>query len=64
MNLHLQLMPLSGYGLDIDTPADLRWMAGLTSLSKTKSYLDEIDFLETKILASMAVRPRMELSGW
>ena len=50
MNLRLQVMPLSGYGFDIDTPADLRWMAGLTSPSKTKSYLDEINLLETKVL--------------
>ena len=63
MNLRLQVMPLSGYGFDIDTPADLRWMAGLTSPSKTKSYLDEINLLETKVLSANVVQPRMELSG-
>ena len=63
LNLHLQLMPLSGYGFDIDTPADLRWMAGLTSPSKTKSYLDDIDLLEIKALASGFVGPQLELSG-
>jgi len=62
-NLHLQLMPLSGYGFDIDTPADLRRMAGLTSPSKTKSYLDDIDLLEIKALASGFVGPQLELSG-
>jgi len=63
MNLRLQVMPLSGYGFDIDTPADLRWMAGLTSPSKTKSYLDEINLLETKVLSANVVQPRLELSG-
>ena len=63
MNLRLQVMPLSGYGFDIDTPADLRWMAGLTSSSKTKSYLDEINLLETKVLSANVVQPRLELSG-
>ena len=63
MNLHLQLMPLSGYGFDIDTPADLRWMAGLTSASRTKSYLDQIDLLEAKGLSWKLVDSRLGLSG-
>ena len=63
MNLHLQLMPLSGYGFDIDTPADLRWMAGLTSASRTKSYLDQIGLLEAKGLSWKLVDSRLGLSG-
>ena len=63
MNLRLQVMPLSGYGFDIDTPADLRWMAGLTSASRTKSYLDQIGLLEAKGLSWKLVDSRLGLSG-
>jgi 2-phospho-L-lactate guanylyltransferase len=62
-DLHLELMPLSGFGFDIDTPADLDRMAGLTGASRTKCFLDEMAFLKRKTQSPMPVQSRLELSG-
>lgn len=62
-DLYLELMPLAGFGFDIDTPADLKRMAGLTSPSQTKYFLDEIGFLKRKIRSPLPVQPGLELSG-
>ena len=62
-DLHLELMPLSGFGFDIDTPADLDQMAGLTGSSRTKCFLDEIGFLNRKTQSPTPLQPAVELSG-
>ena len=62
-DLYLELMPLSGFGFDIDTPADLNRMAGLTGPFQTKYFLDEIGFLERKTQSPMPVQSGLGLSG-
>tara|TARA_B110000014_G_scaffold182050_1_gene131226 strand:- start:278 stop:1012 length:735 start_codon:yes stop_codon:yes gene_type:complete len=62
-DFHLELMPLAGFGFDIDTPADLNRMAGLTGSSRTKCFLDEIGFLKRKTQSPTPLQPAVELSG-
>ena len=62
-DLYLELMPLPGFGFDIDTPADLNRMAGLKGPSQTKYFLDEIGFLKRKTQSPTPVQPAVELSG-
>ena len=62
-DLHLELMPLAGFGFDIDTPADLNRMAALKGPSQTKRFLDEIGFLKRKTQSPTPVQSGLELSG-
>ena len=62
-DLYLELMPLPGFGFDIDTPADLNRMAGLKGPFQTKYFLDEIGFLKRKTQSPTPVQPAVELSG-
>jgi 2-phospho-L-lactate guanylyltransferase (CobY/MobA/RfbA family) len=62
-DLYLELMPLSGFGFDIDMPADLNRMAALRGPSQTKYFLDEIGFLKRKTQSPTPVQSGLELSG-
>ena len=62
-DLYLELMPLLGFGFDIDTPADLNRMAALKGPSQTKRFLDEIGFLKRKTQSPTPVQSGLELSG-
>ena len=62
-DLYLKLMPLLGFGFDIDTPADLNRMAALKGPSQTKRFLDEIGFLKHTTQSPAPVQSGLELSG-